>query len=126
MEHSTFTPKLLNELFPTERSNEFFDALYGDPNEGAYDIRLAFHGRKGKTLNFSLDLHQRSGKCLACNLTYGLPEVFSRHPVINVAGLVKKIEEHLPAGKCAKWQLGSTIPIDKQLYRIPLSIIISD
>ncbi len=117
-----FNADILDELFPPERSNEFFEALYGDADEGVYDIRLAFHGLEGKTLNFSLELHERPGKCLACNLTYGLPEVFSRHPVINVEGLVKEIEARLEGKNCRQWRLGATLPVDKKLYRIPLTI----
>ena len=36
-----FTPECLNEVFPPERTDQFFDALFGDPDEGAYDIRMS-------------------------------------------------------------------------------------
>ena len=36
-----FTPECLNDLFPPQRTDDFFDALFGDAEEGAYDIRLA-------------------------------------------------------------------------------------
>ena len=36
-----FSPTTLATLFPPERSNEFFDALFGDADEGAYDIALS-------------------------------------------------------------------------------------
>ncbi len=36
-----FTKKVLQELLPAQRSDEFFEALYGDADEGAYDISLA-------------------------------------------------------------------------------------
>ncbi len=86
-----FTKEVLNDLLPPHRSDEFFEALYGDPDEGAYDISLAFkeYDSAGKMLLFELQLHERPGKCLACNLTYGLPEVFSRHPLINTADIEK-------------------------------------
>ena len=121
-----FDPQTLKEILPPERTDEFFEALYGDVNEGVYDIRLAFHGANDSTLDFSLDLHERPGKCLACHLTYGLPEVFSRHPVINVAGIVKEIEARLEGKKCRDWQLGATSPVDRKLYRIPLRITLED
>ncbi|MFZ5775883.1 MAG: pancreas/duodenum homeobox protein 1 [Thermodesulfobacteriota bacterium] len=118
-----FGPDTLTRLFPPERSNDFFDALFGDAEEGAYDIRLAFAGQSGNTLTFSLELHERPGRCLACNLTYGLPEVFGRHPVINIKGLVEQINTLL-AGKatCTGWKLGATQSVSKQLHTIPLII----
>ena len=69
------------QLFPHDLADRFFEALYGDTEEGAYDIRLKFKGQKQDRLEFEFQLKQRPGKCLACNLTYGLPNVFSRHPV---------------------------------------------
>ena len=90
-----FTAEVLAELFPETRTNDFFEALFGDTEEGAYDISLHFAGQTQEMLNFEFRLNQRPGRCLACNLTYGLPEVFTRHPIINVKGLVKKIEEKL-------------------------------
>jgi hypothetical protein len=120
-----FNEEALTELFPASRSNDFFEALFGDADEGAYDIRLRFDGHDPGTnsLRFYLDLHERPGCCLACNLTYGLPEVFSRHPVINIKGLVQDIEERL-AGQatCTDWQLGTTIQQSRSLHSIPLTI----
>ena len=60
------------------RTDEFFEALYGDAAEGPYDILLKFKGENKNTLHFEFQLKQRPGRCLACNLTYGLPVVFSR------------------------------------------------
>ena len=40
-----FTRDVLKKLFPKNRSDNFFDALYGDPAEGAYDICLEFKGQ---------------------------------------------------------------------------------
>jgi len=120
-----FNEDTLAELFPASRSNDFFEALFGDASEGAYDIRLRFDGYDpdANTLRFYLDLHERPGCCLACNLTYGLPEVFSRHPVINIKGLVKDIEERLDGqATCADWQLGTTIQQSRSLHSIPLTI----
>ena len=72
-----------------------------------------------------LDLIERPGCCLVCSLTYGLPEVFSRHPVINIKGLVKDIEARL-AGRavCTGWKLGNTSQQGKSLHSIPLTITV--
>ena len=118
-----FTAEVLAELFPETRTNDFFEALFGDTEEGAYDISLHFAGQTQEMLNFEFRLNQRPGRCLACNLTYGLPEVFTRHPIINVKGLVKKIEEKLDGQvRCTEWKLGGTREITRDCHAIPLSI----
>lgn len=118
-----FSQENLDSLFPEERSNQFFDALYGDADEGAYDIRLGFKGAADNTLKFDIELHQRPGKCLACNLTYGLPEVFSRHPIVDIKGLVARIDDLLvDHAQCDAWQLGATREISRQLHVVPLTI----
>ena len=122
---AVFNQELLNQLFPTDRTDQFFDALFGDASEGAYDINLAYagHNQQENALQFDLQLNQRPGKCLACNLTHGLPEVFSRHPIINIKGLVMDIASALE-GKavCADWRLGSTNSVSSSQYTIPLHI----
>ena len=76
-----------------------------------------------KVLSFELQLHERPKKCLACNLTYGLPEVFSRHPLININGMVKKIAALLDEeANCNSWELGPTRTPQDNLHIIPLSI----
>jgi len=120
-----FSPTTLATLFPPERSNEFFDALFGDADEGAYDIALSFAGYDAgkQELSFLLDLHERPGRCLACNLTHGLPEVFKRHPVINIKGVVDEVVKLLGDGvNCTDWQLGHTIQKGRSLHCIPLKI----
>ncbi len=118
-----FSTKVLENLFPKDRSNKFFDALYGDAAEGAYDIQLMFKDGENKGLLFEFQLNERPGKCLACNLTYGLPEVFGRHPIINVKGLVKEIEKLLDGkAMCKDWKLGTTREISRHLHVIPLEI----
>lgn len=120
-----FTEETLNTLFPSDRADRFFDALFGDAAEGSYDIRLRFndHLPERKTLQFALELHERPGKCLACNLTYGLPEVFSRHPIINIQGLVREIEKMLEGqATCNDWRMGSTKTLSKSVHLIPLDI----
>lgn len=120
---SIFTPDVLEELFPEALTNQFFDALLGDCSEGAYDIHLAFSGVQENQLIFELQLHQRRGKCLACNLTHGLPTVFSRHPVINIKGLVDRIASKLDGNaRLGEWSLGRTQQISRELHAIPLYI----
>ena len=118
-----FTREKLDELFPPERADAFFDAMYGDAAEGAYDIRLVFRTAEPQTLHFAFELHQRSGKCLACNLTYGLPQVFTRHPLINLKGLAGAL------GVLVDWDaqelnctLGRTEEYSPELHLIPLCI----
>lgn len=118
-----FTQETLQKLFPADRANAFFDALFGDAEEGAYDIRLIFKEQTANTLTLGLELHERPGKCLACNLTYGLPEVFSRHPIINIKGLVSEIDALLgDKATCTDWKLGTTQTASKSLHIIPLII----
>ena len=122
-------PALLAELFPPERTNEFFDALFGDPEEGAYNIALRYGGSAdgGRTLTFFFDLHQRPGKCLACNLTSGLPEVFGRHPVIGVKALAAAVAGRLGRdAACADWALGRTIQEERTRFCIPLTITLAE
>jgi len=81
-----FAPDVLKQLFPEDRSDQFFDA---------------------NRLEFMLRLTQRPGKCITCSLTYGLPEVFTRHPIINIKGLVQNIEALLDGrGRCVIIPLG--------------------
>lgn len=122
-----FTSEVLTRLFPADRADQFFDALLGDPSEGAYDIRLAFqrYDAKAKALAFALELHQRPGKCLACNLTYGLPEVFSRHPLINLKGVVAEIASLCDNATVKEWRLGTTQQVNKALHTVPLVINIA-
>ncbi len=127
MDNSTidalFTTAALQQLFPEERTNDFFEALFGDANDGAYDISLGYGGYANGRIRLELRLHERPGCCLACNLTQGLPQVFSRHPVINVAGLVQAVDQLLgDTARCGDWQLGTTEQRQKDLHLIPLNI----
>jgi len=118
-----FTSEVLQQLFPRERSNDFFDALFGDADEGAYDIELAYTGTDGKNLNLELRLHERPGRCLVCSLTQGLPQVFARHPIINVDGMVDAINTLLAGqARCREWSLGRTEQRRKDMHLIPLTI----
>lgn len=122
-----FAPDVLKRLFPEDRSDQFFDALYGDAEEGAYDISLEFIRAQGNRLEFLLRLTQRPGKCITCSLTYGLPQVFTRHPIINIKGLVQDIEARLDGrGRCVDWKLGSTQEMSNEIHGIPLIIILDN
>lgn len=119
-----FNEEALQTLFPADRADNFFEALFGDAEEGSYDISLGYLGDRRDVLDFELRLEQRPGKCLACNLTYGLPEVFSRHPIINIQGLANAVAE--AAGKTqGSWKLGATQERSRQLHVIPLMIELS-
>lgn len=118
-----FTQDRLDAIFPPERSNQFFDALFGDPDEGAYDIRLVFHKAEGAQLFFNLELQQRPGKCLACSLTYGLPKVFNVHPIINIQGVIDQIGALMNGhGRCADWKLDAARQTAREMYVVPLII----
>jgi len=120
-----FAPDVLKQLFPKDRSDQFFDALYGDAEEGAYDISLEFIEYRRNRLEFMLRLTQRPGKCITCSLTYGLPEVFTRHPIINIKGLVQDIEVLLDGrSRCVDWQLGSTQEISNDVHAITLDVFL--
>lgn len=120
---SLFTPQRLASIFPPEKANAFFDALYGDAEDGAYDIELGYEGERENGMEFSFRLVQRPGHCLACNLTYGLPQVFARHPVIGLPGLVARIAELLgrPADSL-HWRLLPTREMSRTLHVIPLLV----
>lgn len=113
-----FTQDYLDTLLPQQLSDRFFEALYGDASDGAYDIRLEFISATEKRIVLAFNLTRRPGKCLVCSLTYGLPTVFSRHPLIDIKGMVKKIEENGMVIK--KWQLGDTEEDSSSLHVIPL------
>lgn len=120
-----FTQSILQDLFPAARSDSFFEALYGDTEEGAYNIALTYQGYapNSRSLHFIFNLLERPGKCLACHLTHGLPEVFARHPVIGITDLVGKIDGLLgDKGKCGEWRLGSTQNLSRKHYGVPLTI----
>ena len=112
-----FTQDYLDTLLSNKISNQFFEALYGDASDGAYDIRLEYISANDARIALAFNLTQRPGKCLVCNLTYGLPNVFLRHPLINIKGMVAKIEEK--GIKIKNWQLGETKEESPSLHVIP-------
>lgn len=118
-----FTPAAMTALFPPEKTDRFFEALFGDVAEGAYDIRLAFKEHRREALEFEIQLTPRRGKCLACNLTYGLPAVLGRHPVIDISGVVAEIDRMLGGrARCGTWRLLETREISPELHVVPLVI----
>lgn len=115
-----FTSERLVELFPPERTDAFFEALFGGAEDGAYDIRLAFLRGSERRLDFQFQLHQRNGMCLACNLTHGLPQVFSRHPVINAAGLAARLAALAEWPEHSwRWELERTEEESDALHLVP-------
>lgn len=116
-----FTPHSLDELFPPSITDAFFEALFGDAEEGAYDIRLRYEGQGPQELRFAFHLQQRPGMCLACNLTYGLPQVFTRHPLLAVGKLARTLSERIGA-ESASWALGATREVSRSLHVIPFTI----
>lgn len=123
-----FTDKALAKIFPPDRADQFFEALLGDASEGAYDISLHYNGSSGQQhLQFELRLTQRPGQCLACNLTYGLPEVFSRHPIINLTGVAAAVSTMLGKNPAkVEWSLGNTQSTSNTLHKIPFRIQLAD
>ena len=116
----------LDGIFPPERADAFFDALFGGAEEGAYDIGLVCREVTPQTAQLAFELRQRPGKCLVCNLTYGLPQVFQRHPVLNVAGVVRSMAERLGwAPDKVSWTLGHTEEISRELHAIPQTMKLS-
>jgi len=112
-----FTQDFLDQLLPLNLSDQFFEALYGDASEGAYDIRLQFVSASDEQIVLEFNLIQRPGKCMVCSLTYGLPNVFSRHPLININNMIKKIEEK--GVKIENWHLGDTKEVNTSLHTVP-------
>ena len=118
-----FPQHVLDEIFPKERTDRFFEALLGDASDGAFDIILTYTGESENRIEFEFQLKQRPGRCLACNLTYGLPEVFARHPVIDIAGIVQQIDSRMTNGnRCGRWHIGRTKEISRERHALPLVI----
>ena len=123
---TVLTKENLENIFPKERTHDFFEALFGDANEGSYDIELAFREYTGNTLIMDLLLHERPNCCLACNLTQGLPQVFARHPIINITSIVRELDALLgDKYQCGDWSLGHTEQYSNSLHAIPIKIAIN-
>lgn len=120
-----FTRDVLQKLFPADRADRFFEALFSDASEGSFEISLEFKEHIQNRLEFELHLKQRPGKCINCSLTYGLPAVFSRHPIININGLIQDIEQLLKGrAKCIDWRLSTTREVSDELHIIPFTVLL--
>ncbi len=115
------TQEYLDTLFPAERTDEFFEALFGDPEDGAYDIKLVLSKQDPEKIELKYELHVREGECLACNLTSGLPPVFAKHPILAVQKTVEQIKDKLNWNK-ADFEIGQTNQFSEKLHFIPLTI----
>ncbi len=115
-----FTPETLEELLPREQVEAFFEAFYFG-EEPAYDLALGFGGIQGNVLRLELLLKARPGQCLACNLTWGLPEVFARHPMLDLAGMIKRLEDKLSYA-VESWELGPTEERGPDLHVVPVFV----
>ncbi len=116
-----FDQQFLDAIFPPSRTDDFFEALFGGAEEGAYTISLNFHEADDKKLIFSFDLNQRGNHCLKCNLTTGLPQVFQRHPIINAKNIAEEVAK-IAGFVEYNWYLGSTVQVSEQLHYIPFII----
>lgn len=114
--------KFLDEIFPPDRADAFFDAIYGGAEDGAYDIALVCQGVKDNVADLAFELRRREGHCLKCSLTYGLPNVFQRHPLLNVAGVAKAVAEKLGWQGAPEWELMPVEEISDDLHIIPLRL----
>jgi len=112
----------LDKIFPADRTDAFFEALYGGAEEGAYDIRLICENIADGAAHMAFELNRRPSKCLKCSLTYGLPAVFQRHPIINMAGIANAVARTLGWGSCITWKLGATREISDEQHLVPFSI----
>lgn len=119
------TDAFLDKLFPVQRTDDFFEALFGGAEEGAYDIVLRPRAENDKVVELAFELHQRPGKCLVCSLTYGLSGVFKRHPIINANGLARAIADEM-GWKEYSWDIGSTREESSALHWIPFRVTCQD
>ena len=111
----------LDSLFPPERTDDFFEALFGGAEEGAYTIMLRLRSETETSVELAFELHKRPGKCLVCSLTYGLSGVFKRHPIINAQGLARSIAEK-KGWQGFSWDIGTTREESEALHWIPFRV----
>ena len=63
--NQVFTQEYLDTLLPAETSDHFFEALYGDTKDGAYDIRLEFISANEKRIVLAYNLTQQLANMLS-------------------------------------------------------------
>lgn len=110
--------KILDEIFPPERADAFFDAIYGGSEDGAYDISLVCESVEENQAKLRFELKRREGHCLKCSLTYGLPSVFQRHPVIDINSVADAVG-HVLGWSNFHWDLGKVVEASDDLHYIP-------
>ncbi len=118
---AVITQEFLDELFPHSRNDEFFEALFGDPDDGAYDIKLALKSEDENELLLDYQLHVREDQCLACNLTSGLPNVLKRHPIIAAEKTAQALADKMQ-WQSFSYEIGETNQLSDELHTIPLTI----
>lgn len=121
MQETAISQAQLDAIFPPETSDRFFEALYGGAEDGAYDIVLTSRNMNDNLANFAFELRRRPDKCLKCSLTYGLPEVFMRHPLINLKKVTGELARTLN-WKQYEWELAPVQEVDDDLHIIPLQL----
>lgn len=112
--------KILDEIFPPEKADAFFDAIYGGSEEGAYDISLTCEAVEDNSARLRFELKRREGQCLRCSLTYGLPAVFQRHPVIDINSVAEAVA-HVLGWNNFHWDLGKVVEESDALHYIPFN-----
>ena len=76
---TVLTKENLEKIFPRQRANDFFEALFGDADEGAYDIELAYREHNGSTLVMDLLLR----RLLDLGIRLARPGEFSERAFLN-------------------------------------------
>ena len=122
MGQDALSEERLDKIFPASKTDEFFDALYGVAEEGAYDIALRPRKIEDGKAELAFELRRREGKCLKCSLTYGLPEVFKRHPIINAAGLAKEVAGLIGWEGQPSWRIDPTREVNDDLHVSPFVV----
>lgn len=122
MDESKLNKAELAKIFPPSKTDDFFEAIYGGAEEGAYDIVLVSRSISADKAEMAFELRKREGQCLKCSLTYGLPEVFKRHPILNLDGLAMDIARILGWETTPHWHVKPVEEINDDLHIIPFIV----
>lgn len=112
----------LDEIFPRKRADEFFDAIYGGAEDGAYDIILRSLSESPDEANLEFRLIRRPNQCLKCSLTYGLPDVFKRHPVIDLRGVAEAVAKKMNWQGDIAWEVMPVVEKSEDEHVIPFNV----